>query len=239
MDPGRWRRVEDLFHRALECDEVERARFLDDECGGDPDLRQEVQRWLAADADAPARLAGAVGGAVRSLHADVSSLQPLDEDTTPPARIGPYRIVGEIGHGGMGTVYLAERADDQFRQQVAIKLVRHTLDSPAARGRFLQERQVLAQLNHPGIARLLDGGASDEGQPVLRDAVRGGPPPARVLRRAGPRRAREAPAVPPRVRGRPVRASEPGRASRHQAGQHPRHRRRTAEAAGFRHREAD
>jgi eukaryotic-like serine/threonine-protein kinase len=171
MDPERWRHVEDLFHRALEHPESARARFLDEQSGADVELREEVARWLAADAGAPAHLASAVGGAVRSLH-DSASIDSAEQalDATPyaaPERIGPYRVTGEIGHGGMGAVYLAERADDQFRQQVAIKLVRHTIDSPVTRARFLQERQMLAQLNHPGIARLLDGGATEAGQPYF------------------------------------------------------------------------
>ena len=86
---------------------------------------------------------------------------------SPPSRIGPYRIVEEIGRGGMGTVYLAERADGQFEQRVAVKLMRAGLDSTAAQRRFAAERRILARLQHPNIARLLDGGVASDGRPFL------------------------------------------------------------------------
>src|SRR5687767_8949586 len=81
-------------------------------------------------------------------------------------RVGPYRLVRELGQGGMGVVHLAER-DDLFHQRVAVKIVRHGLDTPELLQRFLAERQILASLSHPNIARLLDGGVTDDGRPYL------------------------------------------------------------------------
>src|SRR5262245_29385939 len=100
MDPERWQRVEDLFHRALEYNDADRARFLTDQCAGDVDLQREVERWLAADAASPSRLEGAVRNAVRSLDAG-APVPFADHDSVPFERIGPYRIVRQIGHGGM------------------------------------------------------------------------------------------------------------------------------------------
>src|SRR5688572_15966513 len=82
-------------------------------------------------------------------------------------RIGPYRILQEIGHGGMGTVYLAARADEQYQKRVAIKVIKAGMGGDEAVGRFRRERQILAGLDHPNIARLLDGGATEEGLPYL------------------------------------------------------------------------
>ena len=157
MDPDRWRRVEDLFHQALERDEPARGRFLNEHCHGDPELRREVDQWLAADAHAPAHLAAAVGDAVRSLHTGLA----------PGARMGPYEILALQGEGGMGSVYRARRSDDVFHKEVAIKVVRRGMDSDAVVRRFQRERRILARLEHPNIARVLDGGSTGEGQPYL------------------------------------------------------------------------
>src|SRR5437764_13415456 len=88
-------------------------------------------------------------------------------ESTVDRHIGPYQIIREIGGGGMGTVYLAERADGQYRQRVAIKLIKTGLSSDVVVRRFRNERQVLAALTHPNIARLLDGGATEDGLPFL------------------------------------------------------------------------
>ncbi|HEY7635828.1 MAG TPA: serine/threonine-protein kinase [Gemmatimonadales bacterium] len=147
---------------ALELTSAERQSYLDAACAGDPLLRAEVSRLLdpsphAADfLDQPA-----------AVYAG-PFIRDVDEEPTPSAGalVGPYRIVGEAGHGGMGTVYLAERADDQYRKRVAVKLVRAglSLDDHLIR-RFREERQILASLDHPGIAKLLDGGITAEGLP--------------------------------------------------------------------------
>ena len=157
MDAEHWRRTEQLFHAALDLDEPARRAFLDDQCGGDDDLRRDVERLLAADAAAADRVALAVGSAVRSLHEIVS----------PGQHVGAYEILALLGEGGMGRVYHARRSDDVFHKDVAIKIVKRGLDSEAVLRRFQRERRILAQLEHPSIARVLDGGSTDEGLPYL------------------------------------------------------------------------
>ena len=167
----RWTDVERLLDQALDCEPNERGAFLDRACVGDAELRAAVERMLRACADsegfledAPAR-AYAAPLVAASLVTD-SALAP--RASAEGLRVGPYRIVREAGHGGMGVVYLAERADDQYRQRVALKLMRGgawvAADDHLAR-RFLEERQILASLEHPGIARLLDGGVTSDGLP--------------------------------------------------------------------------
>ena len=105
-----------------------------------------------------------------SKFAQISEKEEPGSDSVerlPGRRIGPYRILREIGHGGMGTVYLAERADGQYRKRVAIKLVNPHLGTAEILRRFRNERQVLAALDHPNIARLLDGGTTEDGRPYL------------------------------------------------------------------------
>jgi serine/threonine protein kinase/TolB-like protein/Flp pilus assembly protein TadD len=157
MDPDRWRAVEALFHQALEREEPARSLFLDGQCAGDLELRHEVDQWLAADARAPAQLAAAVGDAVRSLHTAFA----------PGTRVGQYEIVSLMGEGGMGSVYRARRSDDVFQKEVAIKVVKRGIDSGDLLRRFRRERQILARLEHPYIARVLDGGSTDDGLPYL------------------------------------------------------------------------
>ena len=157
MDVERWRRTEQLFHQALELDEAMRGAFLDRECGGDAELRSNVERLLAADQAAAGRLDAAVGAAVRSLH----NIVP------PGSSIGPYEILEPLGEGGMGRVYHARRSDDVFRKDVAIKIVKSGIDSAAILRRFQRERRILATLEHPSIARVLDGGSTDDGVPYL------------------------------------------------------------------------
>jgi len=153
----RWNRVKELFHAASERPPGEREAFLDAACAGDRALSDEVRSLLASDptgrsvvGDAVRDVAGAVAAGIRS-----------------GAAIGPYRILREIGRGGMGAVFLAERADGQFHQQVALKLIKRGMDSDQIVARFRRERQILAGLQHPNIARLLDGGVTDDGQPYF------------------------------------------------------------------------
>ena len=160
LSEERWAQVEPLFDAALDLPPSERPAYLDEACSGDPALRATLDRLLdASDSDD-----GLLG---RSAPAVFDSL--LDGITAGSslvgARVGPFRITGEAGHGGMGTVYVAER-DDQFRQRVALKVVRTGLgaDDHLLR-RFVEERQILASLEHPNIARLVDGGVTDDGVP--------------------------------------------------------------------------
>ncbi|MEM1041847.1 MAG: serine/threonine-protein kinase [Bacteroidota bacterium] len=167
MTSERWNQIEVLFEQAADLPPGERASFLDDACrtpGGDPDpaLREEVAALLAADADAEGYL-HAFGDDVLApaLDAALAGRDPLTGE-----QVGPYRVARQIGRGGMGTVYLAERADGQFEQTVALKLVRPGL-APEVGARFRAERRILARLEHPHIARLLDGGVAADGRPWL------------------------------------------------------------------------
>ena len=146
---------------ALELPLDQRAAFLDRECAQDEALRRDVESLVAADASAGAFLetpALAADGAAETVAALARETAGLASGIT----IGPYRIVHELGHGGMGVVYLAERADAAFEKRVAIKVVRADF-SPDALRRFHDERRILATLEHPNIARLLDGGTTSDG----------------------------------------------------------------------------
>jgi eukaryotic-like serine/threonine-protein kinase len=150
----RWRRLEALYDAASELSPTDRARFLDEECREDEDLRRELTAML--------RDAGS--GFTHAVEHTASALAS-DSDPWHGRKVGPYRIVRLIGQGGMGAVYEGIR-EDAFQKRVAIKLVKYTFDSEFARRRFEQERQILARLDHPNIARLLDGG-DYEGLPYL------------------------------------------------------------------------
>jgi len=157
MTPERWREIKDLFDRALEHTADERAALVDEAGRRDADLAREVQRLLDAHALA--------GDFLEKPAVEQFVLPPLTAG--PPARIGSYEIEQELGHGGMGTVYLAARAEDGFRKTFALKLVRRGMDSDFILERFRSERQILAGLDHPGIARLLDGGSTGDGLPYF------------------------------------------------------------------------
>jgi eukaryotic-like serine/threonine-protein kinase len=153
---ARWREVDRIFAGALERSAAERGAFLDAACG-DPELREEVERLLAADERIGTFLETPAGEA---LGAPV----PWSDEG---GRVGPYRLLRRIGSGGMGTVYLARRDDEHFERLVAVKVLRSDLESPEARQRFLVERQILARLEHSNIARLYDGGCTEDGRPYL------------------------------------------------------------------------
>jgi eukaryotic-like serine/threonine-protein kinase len=160
--PGRWPEVSRLIDAAVELTPAEQTAYLDGVCAGDPELRAEVARLLQTSSDG-ADFLDAPGPEYAAPYLREVSGDPAGAEGT---RVGPYRIIGEAGHGGMGTVFLAERADDQYRKRVALKLVRGSLalDDHMVR-RFREERQILASLDHPGIAKLLDGGVTPEGLP--------------------------------------------------------------------------
>jgi serine/threonine protein kinase len=171
LDRARWKRVSAILDAAMELEPDARARFLDEACGGDGDLRGDVEDLLEA---APEDFLGVP--AVDRARSIVASLDGQPSLSLSGRMVGPYRLLRELGEGGMGVVYLAERADGQFDQQVAIKLVKLGFLSAGAQRRFLIERQILAKLAHPNVARLLDGGATDSGQPyVVMDYVEGVP----------------------------------------------------------------
>jgi non-specific serine/threonine protein kinase/serine/threonine-protein kinase len=164
MTPARWALLKAVVQQALALPPVERAEWLIAACAGDEGLRLEAQSLLEADASA-----GAFIETPALAREDMSgALAVLDESPTwTGRRVGPYVLVREIGHGGMGVVYLAIRSDDAYRQQVAIKVIRSTFAPEFMERRFRTERQILAELDHPNIARLLDGGSTPEGAPYF------------------------------------------------------------------------
>jgi eukaryotic-like serine/threonine-protein kinase len=169
VTPERWREIQRVFHEALERPTGERDAFVAAAAGGDDELGREVSSLLASAESGQAFLEAPAPG--------------LEEPAR--TRVGPYEIVRELGHGGMGTVYLAQRADGPFRKVVALKVVRRGMDTEAVLRRFRQERQILAGLEHPHIARLLDGGNTEDGLPFLvMEYVEGEPLTAWCARRA-------------------------------------------------------
>jgi tetratricopeptide (TPR) repeat protein/tRNA A-37 threonylcarbamoyl transferase component Bud32 len=171
MEPDRWQRLEEMFFAGLELDAAGRAELLARADGADPELAREVAAMLAAHDS------GEGQGIERFLLADPPEARPgVCLNVRLGIQVGAYRLVELIGRGGMGEVYLAERADGEFQQRVAVKLLRAGLDSAQAIARFRAEREILARLEHPHIARLLDGGVTEEGLPFLAmEFVRGEP----------------------------------------------------------------
>jgi hypothetical protein len=161
MSAPDWQRVKSVFHVAVELPQVDRSAYLSDACAGEVWLLEEVQTLLAAHESATGFLEdGAVSQAVERFDQEITSERI-------GRRLGPYQLVAELGQGGMGQVFRARRVDGQYQSEVAIKLVRAGCESPSIRKRFLVERQILATLAHPAIARLLDGGTSEDGVPYL------------------------------------------------------------------------
>jgi len=161
VDIRRRRLVEELFHEAADLAPAERNAFLDRMCGSDEDLRRQVTSLLAADATDHGLLQAAVNRVVGQLPPAADERWELIG-----TRVGPYLITGFIGTGGMGAVYRAVRMDD-FQMQVAVKLLKRGTDTETALKRFRSERQILANLQHPNIARLFDGGATEAGLPYF------------------------------------------------------------------------
>ncbi len=166
MDPSDWSRVRDLFEQALNKPPAERDAFLAIACSDRPDLLAEVNAMLVADAHAQ-QSHTSLGAAAPELLRALSSDETVAHDAQAGLRLGPWRLLREIGRGGMGAVYLADRDDGEYAQQAAVKLVRPGWDVGELLQRFRAERQILATLNHPNIARLLDGGVSADGKPYL------------------------------------------------------------------------
>ncbi|QOY85663.1 serine/threonine-protein kinase [Paludibaculum fermentans] len=157
LTPEQWRQVAQLFEAAVEVEVEARGTFLDEACPPDAAIRAEVDRMLAADQSANTFLE-------RDPLPEFSNVLFRPETG---AVVGSYRLVRELGAGGMGAVWLAERADGAFAQQVAIKFSRTGLVTAAAEQRLRSERRILAQLQHPHIARLLDGGSVGPGVPYF------------------------------------------------------------------------
>ena len=157
---ARWQKIQSLFEEVVDVPQPERASRLADSCGADMELRHSVESLLASDERTADPLLNAVSEAAESLLTD-------HQDRLVGTRVGHYRIVSVLGHGGMSTVYRAERDDDKYRQTVAVKVLHHTALHPRLRNRLHSERHILATLAHPSIARLIDSGELDDGTPYL------------------------------------------------------------------------
>jgi serine/threonine-protein kinase len=160
-----WQRADELLDEALDMPPGQRSPFLDHACGDNRQLRGLVERLIsAAEIEDPEFKSG---GALQGPLGDLVRTELAEEESLAGTMVGRYRIVRELGRGGMAVVYLAERADGQFRQEVALKLLSAGLVASHVGRRFDRERQILAHARHPGVARLLDGGAGPSGRPYL------------------------------------------------------------------------
>ncbi len=176
MSPERWQQIERVFEAAVELAPEKRENFLETECAGDTDLRSEVERLLESDDSAEGFIESPIWTDSSFLNTTAkkeisASLDPADNGEGSGfyigKTIGAFRLVQEIGRGGMGAVFLAERADGEFEQRVAIKLIKRGMDSDFIIRRFRHERQILASFEHPFIARLLDGGTTKDAVPYF------------------------------------------------------------------------
>ncbi|MGA9422066.1 MAG: serine/threonine-protein kinase, partial [Rhodanobacteraceae bacterium] len=156
---ARWARIGELFDELVELAPGERTRRIEAVARIDATLAEELRSLLSADDDATDMLDG-------DARALLSGVVIADTDALPgDGRVGAWRLLSQIGQGGMGVVYLGERTDGAYEQRVAIKLLKRGMDTHAILRRFLQERRILARLNHPHIVSLLDGGMSADGRP--------------------------------------------------------------------------
>ncbi len=163
MTPERWRGIKDIFDAALDLPPTEREAFLATTCNDDTEALAELRSLLAANDEA-------------GDFIDVAPAPPADKEYSTGFSIGPWRIVQVIGEGGMGMVYQAVRVDDLYRKLVAVKVARRGFNDGHAMRRFETERHILAHLEHPNIARLLDGGTTEAGQPFfVMDFIAGTP----------------------------------------------------------------
>lgn len=161
MEASRWQRIEELFGEALNLETAERALFLTAACGSDTGLRREVEALLGSHQRAGDFIQAPV------VEEAINLISRADPTLGSKQRIGTYEVVREIGRGGMGAVYLATRADAEYKKYVAIKLIKRGMDTEDILRRFRNERQILASLDHPHIAKLLDGGTTADGVPYF------------------------------------------------------------------------
>jgi serine/threonine protein kinase len=157
---ARWQQIRSVFEQVADIQGAERAVYLDRCCADDSDLRSSVQSLLERDGSQDDPLLHAVGAAAESLLED-------HRDRLLGTRVGPYRVVSILGHGGMSVVYRGERDDSQYHQLVAIKVLQHATVHPRLRSRLHSERHILATLDHGSIARLIDSGDLEDGTPYL------------------------------------------------------------------------
>ncbi|MDZ7643284.1 MAG: protein kinase [Woeseiaceae bacterium] len=189
MTAERFARLREIYLGAGGLADDALDEYLDVSCGGDAALEREVRELLALGDPEERPLDEVIAGVARRLSESIA-------EASTPESVGPYRILETLGHGGMGTVYLAERDDGHFRQKVAVKVVDRNRATPELVTRFRAERQILAGLDHPNVARLFDGGETGDGVPYLVMEVRRRLADRPLLRRAqapDPRAARASP----------------------------------------------
>jgi len=162
MNPERWQKVKEVLAIVLEVPAAQRGTCLDEVCGADESLRREVELLLSEDHQAGSQFLDET-----ALGRAAAALMPETDTRLDGRSIGVYKMLERIGTGGMGEVYRAVRTDGVYDKEVAIKLVRSGFDSGSLIERFHNERRILASLEHPNIARLLDGGTTDDGIPYL------------------------------------------------------------------------
>ncbi len=186
MTPERWAKIRQTFETALDRPAKDRVAFLHFSCAADEDLRQQVETLLASHDESGDFLDSPVVQLADFIAADAVLSETVEQgsragissltgtggrnrtvDDLQGYRVGPYEFERCIGRGGMGSVWLATRSDREYKKQVAVKVVRHGMDSQEILRRFRLERQMLANLEHPNIARLIDGGSTAEGMPFL------------------------------------------------------------------------
>lgn len=163
MTPERYSQVKSLFQLVLEQPMAQRPSFLERACGADRELYIQVRELLKADYTSDKFLEKPAVTPLSKVLADAAA----DMNEPMPSHLGPYAVQKLLGSGGMGAVYLAYRADKSFNKQVAIKVIHRGMESDRILQRFRRERQIIASLDHPNIARLLDGGATDDGRPYI------------------------------------------------------------------------
>lgn len=167
MSNQSWQKIEEIFEIAVELPQAKREAYLAEACNGDKELLREIKQLLSADE----KSADFIESPILGSNTLAGFLPDTIEDSVAPhfigARVGAYQLVRELGRGGMGAVFLARRADEEFQKQVAVKLIKRGMDTDFILRRFRNERQILATLDHPNIARLLDGGTTADGLPYF------------------------------------------------------------------------
>src|SRR5262249_47410858 len=160
MQQQQWFELKQIFERVCSLDTAEAQAYLDEVCPGGTEMRREVESLLSAHRNA---------GDFIETPAMIDEHAVADNDADPliGSDVGVYRIIREIDRGGMGTVYQAVRADEEYWKLVAVKVVHHGFDTKSLLNRFRNERQILAHFDHPNIARLLDGGTTKDGRPYF------------------------------------------------------------------------
>jgi serine/threonine protein kinase len=168
VESERWQQVERIFHAAMQCAPAERGTLLEEACAEDQSLREEVESLLHyGERSTKLFERPAIEVMAQALAQDLLVKERKGSADRIGERIAQYRLAGKLGAGGMGDVYRAVRADDEFEKEVAIKLVRQGMDAGSVEARFRRERQILAGFEHENIARLTDGGTTEDGYPYF------------------------------------------------------------------------